>query len=260
MDRFGKPDGKVCQEWRDAISAMVDGELSPSEQQRLWRHLQTCPNCRQHYRQLQAVRGRIQKANWASLWMKAIRENRRLKRFLFVAIFATAILSAWVTSGLVGHLRNPPLMTPTSAVGILRYHLHNPFEWTFNPTCPESCRCMADKAEVVPVRLKLPSKSQAWERMGICECLGEPVAVYLATIEGQPVMLINFNTKLLPLKSEEGTLVRWVDRNLHCYIISDSHLLLWQEGQQGYALIVPHGKVNPINLLPHLTLVGDEKR
>ncbi|MFN3422219.1 MAG: anti-sigma factor family protein [Armatimonadota bacterium] len=253
MDRFEKSDKQVCQEWKDAISAMVDGELSPSEQQRLWRHLQTCPNCRQHYRQLQAVRSRVQKANWAYLWMKAIRENRRLKRFLFIATFATAILSAWVTSSLVGRLRNPPLMTPTSAVGIFRYHLHNPFEWTFNPKCPESCSCMAEKAEVVPVRLNLSPKSHTWERMGICECLGAPVAVYLTTVEGQPVMLINFNTKLLPLKSEGGTLVRWVDKNLRCYIISDSHLLLWQEGQQGYALIVPHGKVNPLNLLPHLT-------
>ncbi|MCS7265321.1 MAG: zf-HC2 domain-containing protein [Armatimonadetes bacterium] len=252
MDKFEALMEKVCPEWKDAISAMVDGELAPSEHHRLWLHLQSCQKCRDYYRQLKAVQSRLRKANWAALWAKAIKENRRLRRWLFAAVLLTAIVSTAVTASLVRHFWKPTLMTPMAAIGIFRYHLHNPPEWTFNPNCPSSCQCMAEKTQVVPVRLNVPTKPNSWDWMGICDCLGVPVSIYFANIQNQPVMLLNFNTKLLPMKAEEGTTVNWDGKEIRCYIVSDAHLLLWQESNCGFALIVPYGKINPLNLISRI--------
>jgi len=252
MDKFDALKEKVCPEWRDAISAMVDGELSPSEQHRLWLHLHSCEQCRSYYRQLRAVQSRLQKANWASLWSKAIKENRRLRLWLFTGILLTAVISAIVTANLTHHFGEKPLMTPTTAVGIFRYHLHNPIEWAFNPHCPSSCQCMSERTKVLPVQLSLPTRLNAWDWMGICDCLGAPVATYFTTFQGQPTMLLNFNTKLLPLKAEDGTTVNWNGKEIRCYIVTDTHLLFWQEGDMGFALIVPYGKVNPLNIISRI--------
>ncbi len=256
MDKFEALKEKVCPEWRDGISAMVDGELSPSEHHRLWLHLQSCQQCRSYYRQLKAVRSRLQKTNWAALWSKAIKENRRLRRWFFAAVLLTALASTVVTAGLTHRFWKKPLMTPTAAVGIFRYHLQNPPEWSFNPNCPSSCQCMAERTKVMPVRLNLPAKPNPWEWVGICDCLGVQVAIYFTTFQGQPIMLLNFNTKILPLKAEEGTTVNWNGKEMRCYIVADVHLLLWQEGDMGFALIVPYGKVNPLNIVSRIRIDG----
>lgn len=256
MDKFDKTANQGCLEWRDAISAMVDGELSPSEQQRLWMHLQVCPDCRQHYRELQAVRSRIQKTNWAALWAKAIRENRKLRRWLVAAVMLTAVVSVTATAAIVQHFRKQPQMTPTAALGIFRYHLLNPPEWTFNPSCEAGSNCMAkEKAHVTPVKLRSPEREVCCERAGICECLGAPILVYLLKVNGQPVMLLHFNTSTLPIKASEGTVVRLSDKTLSCHIIADMHLLLWREEQNGFALIVPYGKVNPLKLVERIDVM-----
>ena len=243
-----------CPEWAEAINAMVDGELAPSEHHRVWQHLQTCPTCRQYYRQLQAVRKRMQRTHWASLWAKAIRENRRLRRWLVVGVLVAAFLSASVTFGLVRRLFVPPQMTPLAAIGIFRYHSQVPPEWTFNPCCVSGAACMVEKAKVKPVKLTLPQKPNAWERAGICECLGAPLAVYYTTVNQKPVMFLHFNTNLMPLKADEGTTVKWGEKRLRCYVLDEVHLLLWQEGQNGYALLVPFGELNPLQILPHIKL------
>lgn len=242
-----------CPEWRDAINAMVDGELSPSEQQRLWAHLQTCPQCRQHYRQLQALKSRVRKANWAALWAKAIRENRRLRRWLVAAVLITAAVSAAATASLVQHFRKQPQMTPTAAIGVFRYHSLNPPEWTFNPHCESGSNCMArEKARVSPVKFRAQKSCVCCERAGVCECLGAPVLVYSLKVNEQPAMLLHFNTSVLPIKATEGTIVRLGGKVLSCYIVDDLHLLLWQERQNGFALIVPYGKVNPLKLVEQI--------
>jgi len=243
-----------CPEWSEAINAMVDGELPSSEHHRVWQHLQTCPRCRQHYRQLQAIRKRMQKTNWAFLWAKAIKENRRLRRWLVAGTLFAALLSASLTFGLARRLFKPPQMTPTSAIGIFRYHSHAPLEWSFNPCCLSGATCMAERAKVIPAKLTLPKNPNAWERAGICECLGVPVAVYCATVNRQPIMFLNFNTNLLPLKLDGGTVVKWDEKILHCYVVDDVHILLWREGQHGCALLVPFGKVNPLQILSRIRL------
>ncbi len=253
MDRFDKSAKQGCPEWVDAISAMVDGELSPSEQQRLWMHLQSCPECRQHYRQLQAVRSRIQKANWAALWAKAIRENRKLRRWLVAAILLTAVVSVTATAAIVQRFRKQPQMTPTAALGIFRYHSLNPPEWTFNPNCEVGSSCMAqEKAHVTPVKLATQKGEARYERAGVCECLGVPILVYLLKVNEQPAMLLHFNASTLPIKAADGTIVRLSNKTLNCHIVDDMHLLLWQEGQNGFALIVPYGKINPLKLVEQI--------
>lgn len=253
MDRFDKAEKQGCPEWKDAISAMVDGELSPSEQQRLWMHLQVCPDCRQHYRELQALKNRIQKASWATLWAKAIRENRKLRRNLVAAIILTAIVSVTVTAAFVQHFRKQPQMTPTAALGVFRYHLHNSPEWTFNPSCDVGSSCMAqEKANVTPAKLVMREGEVCCERAGICECLGAPILVYLLKVKEQPAMLLQFNTSVLPMKAIDGTIVRLTDKTLNCYVISDMHLLLWQERKNGFALVVPYGKINPLKLVEQI--------
>lgn len=255
MGRFDKFINQGCPEWTEAINAMVDGELSPSEQHRLWMHLQTCPECRQRYRQLQAVRSRIQKANWAALWAKAIRENRKLRRWLVAAIILTAIVSVSATTALVRHFRKQPQMTPTAALGIFRYHSLNPFEWAFNPHCEVGSSCMAQaKASVAPVRLMTQKGEIQYERAGVCECLGVPILVYLLKVNGQTAMLLHFNASIFPIRAEEGVIVRLKDKTLYCYIIDDLHLLLWQKHQNGFALIVPYGKVNPLRLVEQIKI------
>lgn len=255
MDKFEKSANQGCPEWRDAISAMVDGELSPSEQQRLWMHLQTCPNCRQHFRELQAVRNRVQKANWAALWAKAVRENRKLRKWLVAAVLLTAVVSVTATAALVQRFRKHPQMTPTAAIGVSRYHLLNPPEWTFNPSCYFGSHCMAqEKAHITPVRLGTQKGEIRCERAGICECLGVPVLVYSLKINGQPATLLQFNPSILPIKATNGTIVRLSNKTLNCYIIADMHLLLWQERQNGFALIVPYGKVNPLKLVEQIEI------
>lgn len=248
--RFG------CPEWREAISAMADGELSPSEQNRVWQHLQTCPDCRQYYRQLQAVRKRIHRTNWALLWSKAVRENRRLRRLLVAGVLLAALASAGITFGLVRRFTTTPQMTPTVAIGVFRYHLSVPPEWSFNPNCQSGVKCMTEKASVMPVRFPFPKNTENWERAGICECLGAPLVVYLATFNGHPLMLLHFNTSLLPLRADEGSKVCCCDKTLRCYVTEDVHLLFWQEGKDGFALLVPFGKLNPFQIIPHIKVVA----
>jgi len=107
---------------------------------------------------------------------------------------------------------------------------------------------------VKPVKLTMPQNPNAWERAGICECLGVPLAVYYTTVNRKPVMFLHFNTNLLPLKADESTTVKWGKKTLRCYILDEVHLLLWQEGQNGYALLVPFGELNPLQILPHIKL------
>lgn len=252
MDKIDANLNSGCPEWSEAISAMVDGELAPSEHHRLWQHLQTCPTCRQYYRQLQSIRKRMKRTHWASLWAKAIRENRRLRLWLVVGTLVAALLSASLTFGLVRHLFNSPQMTPLAAIGIFRYHLIVPPEWTFNPCCSSGAACMAERAKVKPVTLKMPQKPNAWERAGICDCLGVPLTIYYTTVKQKPVMFLHFNTNLLPLKVDGSTIVRWDRKILHCSVVDEVHLLLWQERQNGYALLVPFGEVNPLKILPHI--------
>ncbi len=38
----------VCEEWKESISAHVDGELPPDEEKKLRRHLESCPACRNY--------------------------------------------------------------------------------------------------------------------------------------------------------------------------------------------------------------------
>ncbi|MCS7185317.1 MAG: zf-HC2 domain-containing protein [Armatimonadetes bacterium] len=255
MDRIGKSHNRGCPEWSDAISAMVDGELSPYEQQRLWMHLQTCPNCRQYYRQLQAVKTRVQKTNWAALWAKAIRENRKLRKWLVAAVVLTAIVSVTATTSVIQHFRKQPQMTPTAALGIFRYHLLNPFEWAFNPSCEAGSSCMAkEKANVTPIRLGTQKGKVQSERAGVCECLGVPILVYLLKVNGHPVMLLHFNISTLPIKLSDSTVVCLSDKTLNCRIVADMHLLIWRERQNGFALIVPYGKVNPLKLVEQIEI------
>lgn len=254
MDKISANSTSGCSEWTEAINAMVDGELSPSEHHRVWQHLRTCSRCRQYYRQLQAVQKRVRRTNWASLWLKAVQENRRLKRRLVIGVLLAAIFSASIAFGLARKFISSPQMTPVAAVGIFRYHLSVPPEWTFNPCCSSGAACMTEKAKVKPVKLAMPQTQSTWEKAGICECLGAPLVLYHAKLDRQPVMFLHFNTDLLPLKAENTTVVRWRGKTLNCYIIDNVHLLLWRDGKEGYALLVPFGKVNPLQILPRLKL------
>jgi hypothetical protein len=89
----------------------------------------------------------MQRTHWASLWAKAIRENRRLRRWLVVGILVAAFLSAGLTFGLVRHLFVPPQMTPLAAIGIFRYHSQVPPEWTFKPLLRFGCRLHGGESE-----------------------------------------------------------------------------------------------------------------
>ncbi len=250
MGKFNAPIRQSCPEWEDALSAMVDGELPPSEQHHLWQHLRTCPACRQRYRELQALRHRLQGTGWAMLWAKAIRENQRLRRWLVAATLLTAIASAGATFGLARRFWMRPAMTPQVAIGIFRYHLHEPVEWIVNPTCPTSLECMAQKTFVPPIKAT-PSNAKLL-RTGICQCAGVPVALYLWEVNNEPVLLLHFNALSLPLQLPQGAKVLWQGKTLHCFVIADTHLLMWQEEANGFVLAMPYGKVNPLQFLSQI--------
>ncbi len=251
MDKFDasvSPSG--CAEWREAISAMVDGELAPSEQHRLWEHLRLCPACRHYYRQLQAVQKRLRQTHWAALWAKAVRENARLRRWLLFGVLLAALVSASATVGLVRHFWRSPTMTPQVALGIIQYHAHIPPDWVFNPKCSASISCMGEQLKVPQPRFA--PKVRQWERVGICQCLSVPVGFYQFAFQGHSVVLLHFNANALPMKVDAGSQVRWGKKCLHCCVVADKHLLMWREGDSGFVLAVPFGEINPLLLLAHL--------
>ncbi len=234
---------------------MVDGEIAPADQQRLWQHLQTCSSCRSRYRELQALRARLKRTNWASLWAKAVSENRRLRRWFVAGILLTALLSVSATFGIIRYLRPSLAMTPQMAIGIVQYHQAVAPEWVFNLNCPSSQACLTQKTNLAPLflssyHLSAPTPHQ----VGLCTCLGQPVVLYRFTIQRVPVTVLHFHTHHLPLKVTGSYRVLWCDQPLHCFIISEIHLLMWEKDENGIALAVPYGSINPLELLPKLGL------
>lgn len=256
MDKLERPDEELgCPEWREAISAMADGEGVPSEQQRVWQHLRQCASCRAYYRQLQALRHRLNKTNWAALWAQTLRENRRLRHWLLAAIVLTALFSVGVTVAFVRRLWHPPVMTPMAAIGLFQHHLNTPPEWVFSPYCLSGAACLLnEKAKVTPVQFVALNRWGKWEQAGICQCLGCSVVLYRLTVNDQPVMLLQFNINGLPLQISEGERFSFNGRPLHCVLMADKHLLFWQEGQSGLVLIAPSGTVNPFVILQHIVV------
>ncbi len=233
---------------------MVDGEIAPNDQQRLWQHLQICPSCRSRYRELQALRTRLKRTNWASLWAKAVSENRRLRRWLVAAILFTALLSVSATFGIIRYLRPPLAMTPQMAIGIIQYHQAVAPEWVFNLNCPSSRACLVQKTNLAPLLLPPNLSASTPCQVGLCTCLGQPVVLYRFTVQKVPVTILHFNTRRLPLKITGSRGVLWCAQPLHCFIISEIHLLMWEKGENGFALAVPYGSINPLELLPKLGL------
>lgn len=242
-----------CPEWREAISAMADGEASPSEQQRTWAHLQNCPSCQVYYRHLQAVKKRLNRTNWASLWMQAVRENQKLRRWLFVAVVGAVIVSVGLTATFIRRFWRTPLMTPLVAAAIYRQHLQVPFETPINLSCQMAMKCQVTNALHLPPLQRAAIESQGnLERVGICNCAGCPVAVYQLKVRANPVMILQFNTNDLPLKVDKASKITSEECSAACTVVAGLHMLLWQEGSCGVALIVPEGKVNPFPIVRYI--------
>ena len=99
-----------CARHEEAISAMMDGELSAQQQQELTDHLAGCPACAEaleHWRKLSLAAGDIGEpipSQWDSVWSKvekaavmrraSIRLRREVTRGVWVAAAAAAILLA----------------------------------------------------------------------------------------------------------------------------------------------------------------------
>jgi hypothetical protein len=252
MERF---EGDVaCPTWREAISAMVDGELAPTEQQALWAHLRHCAACRAYYRQLAALRQRLHRTDVVRLWLQSVKTNRQLRRGLVVAVIVTALLSAGLTASFARRWWQSPVMTPPVAVGLFERHLQAPPEWQANPHCFAGMECLHQQTNTtVPQFLALPHWGRL-ERMGICECLKTPIALYRLTVNGQPVLLFQFSADRLPLQTPEGERFTFNGRTVTCTVIGDVHLLMWQERGQGFVLATPSGKVNPFQVLQRIAL------
>ena len=45
-----------CEEYRELVSALLDGELSGAQQDEILEHLAACPDCRQYREDLTAIR------------------------------------------------------------------------------------------------------------------------------------------------------------------------------------------------------------
>ncbi|RMG10273.1 MAG: zf-HC2 domain-containing protein, partial [Planctomycetota bacterium] len=56
-----------CAEAREALSARLDGELSPAEESTLLDHLAQCSPCRQHARRLERTVAALRSARGRSL-------------------------------------------------------------------------------------------------------------------------------------------------------------------------------------------------
>lgn len=244
----------ACVAWREAISAMVDGELAPAEQQALWAHLHHCPSCRAYYRQLAALRQRLHRTDVVRLWLQSVKANQRLRRSLVAAIIVTALLSAGVTASLVRRWWQSPVMTPPIAVGLFERHLQAPPEWQANPNCFAGAECLLQRTNTTSLQfLALPYWGQL-ERMGVCECLKTPIAFYRLTVNGQPVLLFQFSLARLPLQLPEQERFTFNGRTVACTIIGNAHLLIWQEHGQGFVLAARPGAVNLFQILQRITL------
>jgi len=252
MERF--EGDAACATWREAISAMVDGELAPSEQKALWAHLRHCAACRAYYRQLAALRQRLHRTDVVRLWLQSVKANRRLRRGLVAAIIVTALLSAGVTASFVRRRWKPPVMTPPIAVGLFERHLQAPPEWQANPHCFAGMECLHQRtATIAPLFLALPRWGRL-ERMGLCECLKTPIALYRLTVHGQPVLLFKFPVDRLPLQPTEQERFTFNGRTVTCAVVGDVHLLMWQERGQGFVLAARSGTVNLFQVLQRITL------
>lgn len=244
----------ACVTWREAISAMVDGELAPAKQQALWAHLHHCPSCRAYYRQLAALRQRIHRTDVVRLWLRSVKTNQRLRRGLVAAVIVAVLLSAGITASFGRRWWHSPIMAPPVAVGLFERHLQAPPEWQVNPNCFAGAACLHQRTNTTALRFFALPRWGRLEQMGICECLKTPIAFYRLTVNGQPVLLFQFSLARLPLHLPEQERFTVSGRTVACTVIGDVHLLIWQEHGQGFVLTARSGMVNLFQVLQHILL------
>ncbi|GBC98136.1 hypothetical protein HRbin17_00633 [bacterium HR17] len=243
---------KGCAQWRESLSALVDGELPFSEQRAVWEHLRGCASCRAYYRQLSALQRRLHRTDPVTLWLRTLRANRWWRRALVASVMLTALLSAGATAFFVHRWWYAPAMTPIAAAGLFNHHAAVPPEWQANPSCAVGIACLGERtATAQPQFIALPRWGRL-ERAGVCECLGVPIALYQLTVQRSPVLLLQFNTDQLPLQAPAAERLVINGQPLTCTVVADTHVLMWQRGKQGFALVAPFGKVNLFQVFHHI--------
>lgn len=89
-----------CNEVGELLSALLDGELSSSEEQDLLRHVQVCPVCSKEFRDLQRLEDMMSKvclpdlpdAAWEEHWSCLYNKLERRMGYLFTGIGITLLL------------------------------------------------------------------------------------------------------------------------------------------------------------------------
>ena len=115
-----------CEEYRKLLMALIDGEISPEDEQTLSEHLITCSECRtelEHMRRLKEVTGSMKVTPpedefWGSYWLSVYNRLERGLGWILTSIGAIVVLFFGAYHAVEGIIRAQD-MGPALKTGIL---------------------------------------------------------------------------------------------------------------------------------------------
>ncbi len=126
MSDPGQSDKAPCREFELLMMRRIDGEISPNDEKRLQKHLESCPSCRKaldEYSRLAAATGEVEmrevsREEWDIYWCRVYNRLERGLAWILVSLGAVAAL-AWAALRFVMHFVSDPKMAFWAKVGIL---------------------------------------------------------------------------------------------------------------------------------------------
>ena len=121
-----QPAETPCREFELLMMRRIDGEISPVDEKRLQKHLESCPLCRKaldEYSRLAAATGEVEmrkvsQEEWDIYWYRVYNRLERGLAWILVSLGAVAAF-AWMALRLVMHFVSDPTTALWAKGGIL---------------------------------------------------------------------------------------------------------------------------------------------